>query len=388
MGLVTYHDRYHIHKLLGLLCLVSFMARFYQGFDTDMGFSTITDIEHNQTTTTTTRRHTYTYTIGTIVIHWLLSFSSLLFPLPLKRMVGAWRIWPEYRLHSIIFASRNLCIMTTLLLVFGDHYYCVDQQSHCYYYVFLLSINIVLCTCYVADVASKSVPKETRSNTIRGLHAPFWAKYIFSILQFYATTACLVPTTCPYSKQYIMLFVVQINAFFMTLMRKNLISHLTVVALYGIVIIGGATIGLSILYNDGTFFYFVSISNFAAILRLGPINLNKYVLWICVSFVIYLTTNWNVIAIPRTGTMTGTALASTNDASATLKLNDDDKTLTAVATSTSLIIATNDDTIWIPVSILSIAMLVALGSISFRRTTGVFISRQERIRNETFDNKQ
>ena len=368
MRLVTDHDRYHIHKLLGILCLVSFLTRFYcQGFDTDMGFSTTTtDNENNAKTAVTTTR--YTSTICTIVLHWLLSFSSLLFPLPIKRMVGAWRIWPEYRLHSIIFASRNLCIMATLL---GFDYWCDDESQHCYnyYYVFLLSIGIVLCTCYVADVASESVPKDARSNTIRGLHAPFVAKYIFSILQFYATTACLVPTTCPYSKQYIMLFVVQINAFFMTLMRKNIINHVTVVVLYGIVIIGGAIIGLSILYNDGTFFYFISISNFAAYLRLGPTSLNKYVLWICMSIIIYVTTNWNV-AIPRTMTSSTATITTTADSSTTLKSNDDINTITRAATTT-WIIANNDDMIWIPIAILSIVMLVSWGGYLSKERQGI-----------------
>jgi len=40
----------------------------------------------------------------------------MIFKIPLKRIASGYRIWPEYRLHSIFFALRSLSMMLLIWL--------------------------------------------------------------------------------------------------------------------------------------------------------------------------------------------------------------------------------------------------------------------------------
>ena len=85
-----------MHKMLGVTCLLHFVCRFVWCGSSDMRFGA-------------TRQ-----TLGAIALHALLSASSLIFRIPIKRIAEGSRIWPEYRLHSITFAYRSLlCMLVT-----------------------------------------------------------------------------------------------------------------------------------------------------------------------------------------------------------------------------------------------------------------------------------
>ena len=95
-ALFTHEDTFNLHKMLGLPCLAHFLFRTLsvplRPFE-DMGFvaSKLTAIF--------------------IVWHLLLSVSSLIFKIPKMRIKEGSRIWPEFRLHSIVFACRSLACM-------------------------------------------------------------------------------------------------------------------------------------------------------------------------------------------------------------------------------------------------------------------------------------
>ena len=147
-----------MHKLLGLSCLVHFFYRFAQFLHgaVDMGFDASTDGA----------------TLGCLLVHTALSCSSLIFQLPTKRIKEGSRIWPEYRLHSIVFACRSLACM---VLTVGERMAAAD--SPCY----ALNALIVLGACAAADAASQSVDAAARSSTIRELAAPPPLKFFFSV---------------------------------------------------------------------------------------------------------------------------------------------------------------------------------------------------------------
>lgn len=246
-------DPFGLHKTLGFGCLVSFAFRLSQVSEYDMGFDD------------------GKLTLATIICHLLLSVSSLAFHIPSKRITGAWRIWPEYRLHSIIFACRSLAFMALQWFGFDDY---------------ATRILVVVCTCAAADLASKSVGNANQSNTIRGLNAPASAKYVFSVAQFYATCGCLSAGR-GFSKHYIMLWIVQVNAFLMTLARKNLASHGTLVTLYGLMIATGMGMGTWQMLQDQKFCVVISFGNIAALLRMGPFQVDKYVLWLGIGYLMH-----------------------------------------------------------------------------------------------------
>jgi hypothetical protein len=84
----------HIHKILGFSCLGSFVYRFAHVGANDGNFGP---------------------NFGTLCFlfhHWLLNASSFIFVIPQRRIRdGGFRIWPEYRIHSLVFASRSLAFM-------------------------------------------------------------------------------------------------------------------------------------------------------------------------------------------------------------------------------------------------------------------------------------
>ena len=95
--LFTSHDRFNVHKVLGVGCLLHFVCRFAFVGERDMLFGPDK------------------FTTASICWHLCLSCSSLLFRIPQKRVMAKGTegsmIWPEFRFHSIIFACRSLaCI--------------------------------------------------------------------------------------------------------------------------------------------------------------------------------------------------------------------------------------------------------------------------------------
>jgi hypothetical protein len=261
--LITHEDPGHMHKILGVTCLISFIWRLAQMGETDMGFQKYTKL-----------------TLPTIILHWCLTLSSFIFTIPVKRIKTGDRIWPEYRLHALVFLSRSLAIMT---VYYYEQYYNLKPNYD-------LNFLIVMCTLIAADVSSWSVG-DNRSSSIRELDTHPAVKFFFSMMQFGATAGCLYGMR-RYSIMFYMAFIVQINPFLMTLRRKNLLSKNVVVTMYGVGL--ASAIGLVIYehtnhaYNGFNSFYCQGlIVNLAAILRLGPrfpiiryVQDNKYLLWL------------------------------------------------------------------------------------------------------------
>jgi hypothetical protein len=208
--LFTREDNTNIHKTLGVTCLLSYLWHFVRVGEGDMGFT-----------------NTYS-TPMVIALHLLLSVSSIIFRIPAKRIVSGYRIWPEYRLHSIMFACRSLACM---LLTWVE-----AQQGWAPEY----RANAVIClaTIAAADLSSYMVGPAGRSSTIRDLEAGPATHFFFSAMQFHATMGCMLGVR-RYSTQFIYVWIIQFNAFLMTLRRKNLAGHTALVTTYGFMLAFG-----------------------------------------------------------------------------------------------------------------------------------------------------
>ena len=230
-------------------------------------------------------------TIPTFLLHWSLTLSSFVFRIPAKRITSGDRIWPEYRLHALVFLSRSLlccCVM------YYEQYYHLPPN---YDFNFL----IVLFTLLMADVSSMSV--EHRSGSIRELDTHPAVKFFFSFMQFGATAICLYGLR-RFSIMFYMVFIVQVNPFLMTLRRKNLLSKTFVLTTYGVGLTGGLGLGFyenwfhspsgfNCLYCQGL------ILNLATLMRLGPrlplvryVQDNKYLLWILLGCLLRYIRPW------------------------------------------------------------------------------------------------
>lgn len=260
--LITKEDPNHVHKTLGICVLLSYIWRLSQVGDSDLGFLT-----HRA------------WTVPTLLLHLALNASSFEFKLPAKRISSGYRIWPEYRLHSLVFLCRSLAMM---LLFWVEQGHFNNREFHVW------NIVIVLSTMAAADLSSHS--SDVQSGFARELDVPAIVKYFFSMAQIYATSMILTGHR-RYTMQFLMVIIVQGNAFLMTIRRKNLASHAVLTSIYGASIVGAGIIAWFEFQNRAgwpTFRGMVLCANLALVLRTGPrvipvlsiVQNNKYLLWL------------------------------------------------------------------------------------------------------------
>ena len=161
---------------------------------------------------------------------------------------------------------------------------------------------VVMAAIAAADLSPYSVG-DKHSKSIRDLSAPLVVKYYFSVIQFFATASVLYGSRrC--SLYYFQALVIQVTAFLMTLRRKNLVSHVFNVVVYGLLLAGAVGVGYCefVFYDedesprgDHTPVWIVSVvACTAALWRLGPwpgarvrsVCANKYLIWIVMYFLL------------------------------------------------------------------------------------------------------
>ncbi|KAL7565229.1 hypothetical protein ACA910_016566 [Epithemia clementina (nom. ined.)] len=292
--LVTTEDRpWHVHKTLGLLCLFSMVWRLPLVGRADLGFAS-----HPQ------------WTLPTIALHFSLNVSSFRFAIPPQRIkTGGYRIWPEYRWHSLIFLCRSLLYMIMVWINnnnnnnnninddnnVGESNHAVtgEQPQQFPYSLSFITLSssrkvlqdwifqhhvwnlaLVLGTCAAADWASAR-QGPYRSHSIRGLHPmPALVKFFFSVAQILGTNNVLWGLPHRYTFSFLFCTIVQVNAFFMTLRRKNVASDAVLLFLYGAMLVGGITLTHldQVYYANYPHEYLgmAMIAHTAALLRLGP----------------------------------------------------------------------------------------------------------------------
>ena len=253
--LITKEDILNIHKILGIFSLIHYFYRFglliiYQ--DTFLQ----NDI----------------YTLYYILLHSLLSITSLIFHIPKNRIKGKPMIYPEFRLHSIVFALRSsIC---TLI----------------FYYNLPLFYNII--TCYLTMILADIITYNYKSTTKTMRNMPYnetindaeikKINRIYGEMQILATLYMLGNINTSFTP----MFAIQIAAFLMTLVRKNIIGanewHLFYMISLLINIFSFVTldiIKILLVYILAEIFIALRFNN----------NLNKYISWfVCFSIFYYL----------------------------------------------------------------------------------------------------
>lgn len=276
----------HVHKICGFICLAHFVYRFYCGAQSDMGFVPSTQ------------------TMALLMVHVLLSYSSLIFKLPLKRIKHGIRIWPEFRLHSIIFASRYLLVLFGLWIELRMQGADESPKSRsCWSLRWWTNVAFVFGSMRLAEKATEISNLRNGkhagcpSNSVRGIDAPKIYKYIFSVFQFHETATVLLSTFVPlFCIPFGMLFVIQFTAFGMTLQRKNLVPHKFLTHVYMVELIWFVLLmpALAIQYSTPYFIGMIQAhhiaGNFAAVMRMWFL-LGKYQVWLVVSAAILLVSS-------------------------------------------------------------------------------------------------
>ena len=252
-SLITYQDGKfgHLHKTLGLVSVVHFALQFGRFFK----FGTMYFDDR-----------TWLFA----VFHLLLSWSSIIFHLPAIRSVHAPMIWPEFRAHSILFATRSLVAM----------FLTMNEVSS----PWTRFVN-VLMTMALADLAT--IYYKVTVTTMRDMPFPDWVSQTtrdrvnlyYSVSQVLATGILLFSPSM--ERALFILFPIQIAAFLMTLVRKQIISPLSWHVLYA------AALGLNYIHGglarDSLPFMFYICCLAFCVLRFRY-RWNKYFLWTLIGF--------------------------------------------------------------------------------------------------------
>jgi len=257
----TKEDHYNLHKIFGSLTLLHLIIRCYLWItDGYMHFDNgwITPIS--------------------LIPHIFLSLSSLIFYLPETRNYTYATIYPEFRLHSIIFAMRSIIIV--FLFWLGNDYL--------YYFRCL----IVLLTMILADLSTLFYKNKNYKTTTREMPNPLpqniYIKYFYSISQVMGTMHCIFSTKV--DQIFIILIPIQVAALLKTLNKKNIISTKEVNIYYIILLLSNFLYSRTNILPElgnltGYEKYFIT---FLFCLLRFKFNINKYILWSIVISIYYI----------------------------------------------------------------------------------------------------
>ena len=214
-----------------------------------------------------------------IALHSTLSLSSFVFHIPFKRYKEGTRIWPEFRLHSVIFAHRALASM---LVVWIDAVFPALNGPR-----YWLNIIIVFATLFAADLATRSVPPEHSSRTVSNMQTSATKKAFFSFMQFLGTMRMLLGVRS-FDGYFVGVLLIQVTAFSFTLRRKNLISHESTIVFYAfqlVVLMSSLLVEVFAWAGREGVFMLVALSSIAMVLRI-PMGMSKYTIWAIFAIVI------------------------------------------------------------------------------------------------------
>jgi hypothetical protein len=193
--LVTKEDPWHVHKMVGVVCLLNYGYRYYSLFR----YGTM-DLNNSRGSLL-------------VVYHAILSCSSMVFHIPSIRNPKAPMIYPEYRLHSILFVLRSVSCYFLTYYQFPILYKC----AVCYATIGLADfISARYAVGSNATTTMRNMPFDKRVDEVyqKKITLMQSSQQISATLYMFGNLdSCFSP-----------MFAIQISAFLMTLVRKNIID--------------------------------------------------------------------------------------------------------------------------------------------------------------------
>lgn len=281
--LFTHHDKYHLHKSLGFLCLFHYFVRIFWLIKYGTMFFYYNSI----------------YTLATPICHLLLSVSSFIFHVPKNRFDSKIIIWKELQLHNIVFTSRS-----AILMLYSVLFNTYDKNNKNYILHLIARLFIVGVHHYAADIITNkySINYKTTTRDINWENIPnsykIYMKKYYAICQLLALNALLLSECdktgrCFLESAFIIMFPIQLSAFLMTLVRKGIISNIYWHVFYSISLMTPYLITINNM-NIVETNYTINIKKILPImfifLRL-KFNVNKYLLMISTVFIYLYSLN-------------------------------------------------------------------------------------------------
>lgn len=260
----TREDKFNIHKILGITCLIHYIYRYYQLII--HGSSHLEDLS--------------LVNIFLVSLHALLSTSSLIFNVLRNRNLNHSFIYKEQRFQSIIFTLRAYSAYMCLLTC---KYYNVDEV----YCTVLRFICIIMWHPFV-DYAAKLYKNEDSGTLVRGSDKLYETRasrktYIVqkftkhsmvfaSAAQIFVTgTLIYDPASNLFNIAFFNMLPIQVPLFLSTLVKKGFISNSTNNICYILLLI---VAGTTKTYTVGNFVGLL----FVCFIRF-KLHFNKYALW-------------------------------------------------------------------------------------------------------------
>lgn len=206
LKLFTNEDHTQVHKTLGFLSVLSFLYRYFWLYPTtgSLGFDG-SWFDH-----------------ATLLVHFLLSFSSLIFHVIARRIINRpMIIWEEYRLHAIVFTSRTVGVYMFGIFRPFQGTILENVLLACTVLSFHLLADYVTSLYGAKDGSTTVRIKDNQSADISAV-LRFYALY-----QFSALAGHIAPNTELAALGYNALIAIQSSAFLMTLYRKGVITYVT-----------------------------------------------------------------------------------------------------------------------------------------------------------------
>lgn len=263
--LITNHDPFHIHKILGVCALLNYIYRFFLLLTIGTCFP---------------QDEPKSISVTSVLLHALLSLSSLLLPLPKKRNFSSPMIWPEFRLHSITFASRHAIMTIAVLCNAVPENIWANLAFRLLIITGTIQIASIITDKYGCRVKRTTNAMAYPKHITEEMQKP--VKKFYTLSQFGATATCLLddPTIL-----FVPIFAIQIAPLMMTFVRKGKASAASLHRVYALSLyfaFVAAFIRYFVMGKDFTFKYIFVLSMPASKLRrIFP----SKVVWLIVSFV-------------------------------------------------------------------------------------------------------
>ena len=211
--LFTNHDKYHIHKTLGLLAFCNFILRIYYAIVYGTSFPSF---------------ESKVFSGSCVLIHALLPIASLTIPLPEKRNFSGPMIWKEFELHSILFSCRHVLLtLITLLELWPTQSRAFSKGIAIMLESVIKYLMIIGFIKVAAVITEKYGDKEVR--TTNAMPYPGYLteyektriKCEYAKKQFGATIFAVFSGELASSLNFAPLYAIQSAPFMMTLIRKG-----------------------------------------------------------------------------------------------------------------------------------------------------------------------
>lgn len=241
--LITEEDKYHLHKLCGLYVLINYIFQYSCYFIYGKMFLN----GYN------------------LLPHLFLHYTSFFFHVLKNRVLNkqlSMFIWAELRYHSLVFATRAVCILVN------------PDNKLIYLFLTMISADIVTVMLGDQNVSTVRGNHEYKKSLVKTLYS-----YFFSTSQIGATIICggffqenfsnaLVFSTLP---------PIQTSAFGMTLIRKNVINKTIWQLVYSLELL----LVYVIWYFENNNLFIIPLSIFCFFMR--KMNISKYQIFICLA---------------------------------------------------------------------------------------------------------